>query len=548
MSDMEIIRLTIPEQKPLPIERVLRAKLEANFARDLSSIRTRVVPQLAEHGIWAAATGGEIWLHDPLAEDYGTLRHEITHLFQQSGGERTPSRSGWYTVYHDARAERLADESALEPLGLSSPAPGTSLLQPIKMSIGACEYPDLLTAMDNATTWVQGFAAAPAWTPEPRTSAFSGTLDVTDGAHWPNLGVQIKRRLPCHVRVNGGTPINIALGQGNQGLRLDFPITAAKKDLNYQEVQQGLTALVAGNHAVIARLILDRVQGKNVDGGLTTANLAWLDALIILMFAVEGSRFPAALVTSVLFLDLVAQGKVRASGKVFTFDNAFHTNLDWEDGSWYGGKFPYATHGTGTGNNWMRAELKADNGLAFQNHFEQMPQRHCVPRREITLLIHWLECRQAQSARPYLNSVAIQRALQRRLKVAYLTKAAPPVLPNNSLNTGVTSFGYAKFAKIVPPTNGNAWVYCHNLKPGLGSGVYYHSVPNAYCGRQVGHDPGLAQLTLERTNFTFATGKPINRKGDVPRQEHILSDTNLRRIQLYQATRWGLVKCPKCFL
>ncbi|MCP3060135.1 hypothetical protein LXT21_15230 [Myxococcus sp. K38C18041901] len=126
----------------------------------------------------------------------------------------------------------------------------------------------------------------------------------------------------------------------------------------------------------------------------------------------------------------------RKGTKRFTFAKAFHSRYYWDDGlltdgrfkeSWYGGKFPMAVHGTGSGNMRRRYEIVGAPGSSSnQEALEYLTQRHAVPQREIALLVHWLEASGAED-----TAESVEECIRTRLHQAFVSGTLPQALPQN---------------------------------------------------------------------------------------------------------------------
>ncbi|WP_375758687.1 hypothetical protein [Corallococcus exercitus] len=213
-------------------------------------------------------------------------------------------------------------------------------------------------------------------------------------------------------------------------------------DLNYGEIHSGFTGLLeqGAEDRQIAEDMLAILDGKKPGTDYHPKDLAFLTGTVALMFGMEASRFPSALLINLLMLDLIQHGKQygRTGAKAFSFATAFHRvtssgeALNWDNGrdstrtdtlehEWYGGKYPYAVHGTGSGNMAMREQMaKGKEGEQYRQNFLSLPQRHAVPRREVALVIHWVESNLSDEGLKGLTFNSLCDLLFARLKAGYL--------------------------------------------------------------------------------------------------------------------------------
>jgi hypothetical protein len=265
-----------------------------------------------------------------------------------------------------------------------------------------------------------------------------GVLDVYDmhaGWTWVSaagkLAVTKSTRatwVPCWLWVgHEGTGMEVS-GSGNPfSERLEFPTDQGKKkDLNYQQIAQQIQGQGIGE-AIQAEGILWRMQGK--PHVRTNGSAAFLNAMVALLFGLESSRNQATLATTLMTLDLVMQGKLYGRyGKPFTLSGAFNSThgYNWDDGkftsgSLYGGKHPMAVHATGTGNMRDRyaMTLGMPGGDKVERELDTLNQRHAVPRREISLMVHWLEANIKPGLKETRNEMWVGQKIARRLNQAY---------------------------------------------------------------------------------------------------------------------------------
>jgi hypothetical protein len=528
-----------------------RERFERRFQADFSGVRLYYRPALGWLGLGAVASGNAIY--HAVAPTRALIEHELGHIVQQRRAGVDAAR-GPMALLDDSRLE--ADVDACPDALREVAAAGYRPAQPIKMRYGWCNYAHVLSAMDEA---VNGLGAgADPFAGKDKTKS-KVQFRIQSAANWVYLAnrkaLKAPGRLPCLVTIANGTPVSCATGGLAGGERVFFP---GGKDLNYEGVAEGAT-LFKGKDAAWAQFILNRAAG--MDNTVVDAASDWVDALIVLLFGMETARFHSGLCATVLFLDLIANAKAYGrTGRQFGFDNAFHMG-SWEDGEWYGGKYPYATHGTGSGNNYMRNVLAKDYQLALANHFAGLPQRHAVPRREVSLCVHWLESSLGPTPDLYdddLNT-KIQNALSGRLKDFYWRNQARANLrfsPNAT--SGVSAFGGDKGAKAALP-NMDAMIWWHKVPyEGKNPTKYYHAAENPQCGARTGVARGPILIQQEKENFQRTMeerGKPTEKA-----QATAFSrpEWNAIREQSMSASNWctctrraaqqgGYKPCPKCF-
>ncbi|RKH68137.1 hypothetical protein D7W81_12935 [Corallococcus aberystwythensis] len=214
-------------------------------------------------------------------------------------------------------------------------------------------------------------------------------------------------------------------------------------DLNYGEIHSSFARLLKAGYeeSQLAEDMLAILSGTKPDTEYKPGELAFLTGTVALMFGMEASRFPSALLINLLLLDLIQHGKRygRTGTKGFSFTTAFHRvtgsgeALHWDNGKpstrltdtvehyWYGGKYPYAVHGTGSGNMSMREQMaQGTEGERYRLNFLTLPQRHAVPRREVALVIHWVESNLSDEQLGDLTYRSLYDLLFARLGVGYL--------------------------------------------------------------------------------------------------------------------------------
>jgi len=310
------------------------------------------------------------------------------------------------------------------------------------------------------------------------------TYEIGSPLCWPNLvrGLAVTgkksdtTRVPCRLLV--GTNKDVVLVSGDPNIawseRVEFTMSVLKKrDLNYEDVSLGFARYCPGmTDGAIASSLLGMVMGTNPARrkapAPTSRDLdrdAFLAGMATLMFGVEASRFPSALVTGFLLLDLIIGERTygRDGIKRFTLANAFHSNR-WDNDEWYGGKYPYAVHGTGSGNMVKRNELASGNSALLPN-FRELPQRHAVPRREVSLLVHWLEAKLSRAKVAEVTPEVVVNLLIERLSMAFIEHTIPWLPKGKSWQeTGTHSL---RSGELLELTRSGRVVWHHG-------GLYYH--------------------------------------------------------------------------
>ena len=281
--------------------------------------------------------------------------------------------------------------------------------------------------------------------------AASGHLAITK-SNWSIKNTWV----PCKLVVGPeGTEMAVSGGDAFSE-RLEFPSeTGSKKDLNYMQIASQIRGL-GMNEATQAEGLLYRMRGFKGLG--TTQQAVFLNAMVALLFGLEASRNKATLATTLMLLDLVRCGKMYGSrgNKPFTLSGAFDSthgyhwdngeypsqtpNL-WEgfeskqsiSGSLYGGKHPMAVHGTGSGNLKARYDMTSKpSDVQLKHQFVTLNQKHAVPRREASLLIHWLESNVHPSKSTVVNKEWVKGMIKKRLEVGFLdNRSIQWGLPNN---------------------------------------------------------------------------------------------------------------------
>ena len=436
-------------------------EMECLFSEPFDRVTVTESRLPARLGAYACARGSELHFlpggfrpDTPLGKL--VLAHELTHVVQQRRGalpgpgdlaavralEQEAAAASFQAVRgNTAAVERPRSTRCRVP----PPAwqcikeqfagiPGIRLLQILDAAIHSAveEMRDRIPKQNDAT-----YSMNQGW----KWLAAAGRLAVT-ASQWSYYNSWV----PCdlivgpdseatRVRVNGAldTPFSE---------RLEFPGIVGKQDLNYGEVAQKIQTLGMNEHQQ-AEGILYRLKGMTHIP--TTPGKDFLHALTALLFGVEAGRNAATLGTSLMLLDLVRQQKRygRGGAKPFTLSGGFHSshNYLWDDpeAHWYGGKHPMAVHGTGSFNIRDRYEAVRGN-VAVIREIETESQRHAVPRREVTLLVHWLESNVKEGQ--WVNEQTVRNWIDARLRVAFAGASSPvwelPGSPQNQTGNHAT--------------------------------------------------------------------------------------------------------------
>lgn len=178
------------------------------------------------------------------------------------------------------------------------------------------------------------------------------------------------------------------------------------------------------HHAFLAKVLLKRLQGKHYPDSYSGDNKKFLDTLLVLMFGVEASRVNATYLTGVMLLDLIANNaRFGRLSRLYTWNNAFTSGpgYRWQDDQPrdYGGKFPLAVNSTGRGNFSDRAAmLQGPNEQQALDAILSDPQKHQVPRKEISIILHWLQILTPPEVK-LLQTAVNQRIFTKKLKLLF---------------------------------------------------------------------------------------------------------------------------------
>lgn len=463
-----------------PLPEPLRGHLEALFDAQLATVRVHEGLAPLAVGARAFAFGEDVYFlpgdFDPTTRaGLELLGHELAHVLQQRDGRAIGAR-GRGLVVDDAVLEREARDAGRRlAAGLAPrlprarrvdpPAP-RAVIQRIKTALVDPKTKEvvlsplqLLGALDAAVYSLQKNAEGS----EPEVSdeySDLSTYVIDSPLRWaalvPNLAVTGQNnkttKVPCRLLVGANRDVVMVTGDPESAWseRVAFNMSdLVKRDLNYKEVAEAFAKYLPGqsDHNIAIRL-LQTMMGTNAarkpEPEPTQRTLdgdAFLAGMAALIFGVEASRFPSSLVTGLLLMDLIIGKRTygRDGTKRFTLYNAFHS-VSWDDGEWYGGKYPYAVHGTGSGNRVKRNELAQGKG-ELEPNLLKLPQRHAVPRREVTLLVHWLEAKVDPTEIPKLEAGDVSNILLGRLARAYRDSKIPSLPEGHgpSPDTGVHS-------------------------------------------------------------------------------------------------------------
>lgn len=441
------------------IPRVIRCRLEKAFDADLSRVVVRESLLPVALGAEAVAHGEQIdfapgRFRPGDAEGLVVLAHEVAHVLQQRfgmvrGGPEDPRRSGleaqaWELGHLAARGRRANFARGVRRAG---PTPG---IQCVKTEFAGMSALELLAILDEQVQFFTKKYSNKIHPQKARTYrlqegwcwlAASGHLAITKST-WSTKNSWV----PCKLVVgHDGTEMEVS-GRDAFSERLEFPSEKGeKKDLNYMQIASQIRGL-GMNEATQAKGLLYRMRGWMGLG--TPQQGVFLDAMVALLFGLEASRNRATYATTLMLLDLVRHGKMYGSrgNKPFTLSGAFNSShgYNWDDGEFagrtpelwegfdgtdstqpvsghlYGGKHPMAVHGTGEGNLKARYAMTSDPSNATHGQeFKTLNQKHAVPRREASLLIHWLESNVHPSGSSVVNNEWVKSRIKARLAVGY---------------------------------------------------------------------------------------------------------------------------------
>jgi hypothetical protein len=464
-----------------PLPRLLRTYFQRLFNAPLHDVRLVVSEAPARLHARAFALGRTVHLAPALlragaTEQRRVLGHEIMHVLQQrTGATRRPLRAEPAVLEAEAaRAGRRVVAGRAVALRARTCRRAAPCVQRIKLTLkgtrdGDLDAPTLLHAIDSAIA-AKVTSGIPA--------IVDGAYAMTSGAHWLDLLGRLSNKdatvnfigkrstlLDCKIKIGaGGAVMDVVREKSSE--RLVFSPDAAelcgyakgigqKRDLNYIKITDGFEKLRnAGlEDDDIARDMLRLMKGKATMGAPIAAHNEFLQGMVALMFGVESSRFPSAFLTSLLLLDLIRTRKCygRAGTKRFNFVDSFDAgSFDFD--CLYGGKFPCAVHEPGPGNALNRLMLGqvggsktgTANGASFNktegaDMMMELNHRFVVPRREVTLVVHWLEARLGAQLANYRRTDLIA-LLKTRIDEATNASDELPDLPSSpKTDTGMHS-------------------------------------------------------------------------------------------------------------
>lgn len=585
--------------------RVLPAMLRAHLARllgaSLGGISVRICSEAEAIGALAVARGNQLILSPRVlalrrAARLGVLGHELVHVLQQRQGATRGFAIAEPPVLESEaiRAGRRIAAGRRVVLRSHTRHRPHAACQRIKLMLrgtkdGDLDAPALLHLMDTALCSRIGSA--------PACAKVLGTVTVTQGGHWLNLLGKLAFAgaiVPNNRKVNTILPVSLKIGAdgtampiyeqaGTKGVteRLDFPagavrwatgktgaVVPAKLDLNYIQIAAGFTRLNNGGAAdeEIAEKMLLKMKGLPAAVSYGADGDAFIEAVVALMFGVEGSRFPSAFLTSLLLLDLIRTRKCygRAATKRFKLAAAFDSQKNFDFDCLYGGKFPCAVHEPGRGNAANRRMLGQLGGqlsaiaTTSSSHFNRgegaqmmldLNHRFIVPRREVTLLVHWLEARFGEKFLPQIGRLDVLKAIAGRIDSACAADAALPGLmffPRE--DSGMHQDDIPGYRNPIAMGSTVYWMF-HNGTEGR----WYHTTPQ--CKKLGGRTPGLQARLDSSYRPQDRTKEVADGKGGTRTLSIVPATTmrtlkvvrNLRdpetEVRLAEALKY---KCPHC--
>lgn len=170
------------------------------------------------------------------------------------------------------------------------------------------------------------------------------------------------------------------------------------------------------HHSDIAKILLKRIKLEDYPEHFNSDQRHFFDTLLVLMLGVEASRVNTSYLQTLLLFDLIANNcSYGRLSRAFSFDNLFTSGpgYTWNDdeNKNLGGKYPMASNSTHRGNLALRATMLSDgnDGLALKEIINN-PQKHQIPRKEIAVLIHWLN-NLSEQHKTYLTDAPNKEAL-----------------------------------------------------------------------------------------------------------------------------------------
>ncbi len=509
----------------LPLPSKLRIQMERLFGVDFSTVRWHEGDEATRLGAVAFTYGEHLYFpkggFKPNNSAFlAILGHELAHVIQQRFGL---TEGFTETVVEDALLENEADAAgclvaAGQSVRLASILGRTQLqktvprIQAIKLSINnihagtLLQFIDikLLEAISDFSNSSQHIKITPDKSDERKGNwlNFVGNLNT-----YPQqvLSLPDKKEplLPCTIQLtlNDGLcpqPSRMDVKPYEKTERLYFPQTLKQffprrqfLDLSYPDIANAFGIIMNGyQDSAIARDMLLIAMGKKPQTNYQQHQLDFLAGVVTLMFGMEASRFPSALVTSLMILDLIMFDKTYGRrGKPFTLADAFDKKDNGQSRSFdlgylYGGKYPYAVHKPGIGNAGNRRILgdKDSHLPSFKTQLLAsmlyLNHRLIVPRREVTLFIHWLEAKidKDQDVRDW----TIVHHLTQRLEQAYKTLTVPrqQEFPGSARTD---QSGYPPKMNKLPLADlidKDVWLIWDKQQLKFGGGKYYHSTPD----------------------------------------------------------------------
>lgn len=441
------------------IKSVLRVEMEHLFGTSFEKVEVVQSRLPLYMGALACTSGQRIYMLPGLSDFDSSasreiLGHELTHVVQQRSGLLSEYSGVCNNPELEQEAEEMGKLAACgKTVNIKAPKdipktsgcpvwqciktdfrgiPGITLLQILDQQVKTILQSGL-PPIEKSNDWTYFFTRGWEWLAACGKLAAT-KYNIENGNGW----------VPCDLVVGPeGTQMRLD-GNGTVAFseRLEFPTEPGiKKDLNYAQIAQQIQALGIVE-PLQAEGILYRMAGEqHLD---TKPRADFLNTMVALLFGVESSRNQATLATTVMLLDLVREhkGYGRQGVKRFTLSGAFHSSHGyyWDDGQYthgnfYGGKHPMAVHGTGTGNMGERYGMVAN----LRDWRElTLNQRHAVPRREISLLVHWLEANvPPNSSSQTFGPMWVHEKIHERLSKAYFDMNPTWHLPGDpSKDTG----------------------------------------------------------------------------------------------------------------
>lgn len=252
-------------------------------------------------------------------------------------------------------------------------------------------------------------------------------------------------------------PIDIEVGKSVVSISEDSTVSFPNNQGSYEDITKTIRQMLKKykySASKLARILLKKLSGKDYPDEIEENHKVFLNSLLVLMFGVEPSRNNTTLLTSLLLLDLIrAKQRYGSRNEIFDWRCAFVSRHGYHWDDWehkpYGGKYPMAQSSTGKGN--LGAGVQGKKGVLLYGRrdfieknsseeilsqlLDEYPQRHAVPRREISLVIHWLDSlskenqdllKEAQNEDALLDQ--IKRLVVKRLKCGYLRDEQPNFL------------------------------------------------------------------------------------------------------------------------